>query len=1130
MIRLFLLLALCAHLCAQGDGIKASLTGTILDAAGAVVPDALVILSSREAGIVRRFTSDEGGRYAFPLIPPGDYQLRVQKLGFKVCLIPDISLEIGQVVTVDPQLTIGLVTQSIVVEEPLLNRADPSLGSRVGAAQLKELPLNIRNAFGLVALDSSVNNAVLFQALNATGVQGNADQDIAFFNFGGGRFGTTAFLLDGHWNGAGDWAGIIFVPSVDELQEFRVQTHTFSPQYGWSMGNVVNAITKSGSSSFHGSAFEFARNSVFDANNFFNNRNGLARPDFHRNQFGLTAGGPLYLPKLYRQRHKTFLFGAYEGLRQQTPTTLVTSVPTAAQRRGDFSQTPATIYNPFATRIVDGIPTRLPFAGNKIPGALLDPVALATLAYYPLANRPGNTLTGANNFVGAAALPTDSDQYTLRTDHNINADQRLFARWSQKRQFKQLAGEFLGADNPGGNSTIAPNNRMDGAFGYSIAVSPSFVVSANIGFGRWVEARKPQGVPFTPSSLGLPSTLDSFSGPSAFPGLTIVGYNSLGSGVLNATPREARTLSLDTNYVHGSHLLSFGMMAVDLRLNTANSSQLALTFSPGFTQGPTATSADPRTGSSMASFLLGTADNNEQAITWNASAAYRKTLLGTYFNDDWKLRGNLTVNLGLRYDYQTAPTDRFDRLSYWTLQPNPSGALLGRPLDGAVDFTGGTNPRGVYNAQKTNLAPRVGISYSLSGKLVMRAGFGMFYTPAIEFGDYQGLSLNGFTQSTPYVGSVDGVTPKDLLRNPFPNGLLLPPGKALGALTNVGGNVNAVERARPTPYVEQWTYGWRYEVSARTVVELNYLGNHGVKLPFAGFQRNQLSPEFLSLGERLLDPTPNPFFGAIATGPLSGPTIPLGQLLRPYPQFLSVTGVQPPAGMSTYHALSLSVNRRFYRGLQYLVSFTASKYLTNTEGYENWATGSAAVVRNWYDTSLEKSLMSDDVPRSLVGSFIYEIPATKGKRALVGGWQLAGIATLKSGFPLAITTVSNNTNSFGGGQRPNLVGDPHVSQPSADAWFNTAAFAQPPPFTFGSVGRTMPDLRAPGIFNLDLTLQRNLLQTAEGRRLQLRAEFYNLANRTNFYAPNTQLGDPNFGVINNAMAARSIQLGVKFYW
>ena len=1146
ILGICLISILCSPVFAQGEAVNARLSGTVLDANNAVVPSAKLTLSNKETGFTRQFTTAENGHYSIPLIPPGRYQLRVEKEGFSAYVMPNITLFVGQASTLDPKLEVGSITQSVEVQAaaPILNTGSSDIGSEVTTKQITELPLNIRNVFGLVALDSSVNNSQQNQALNPPGSQGNVDQDIAFFNFGGGRFGTTAFLVDGHWEGAGDWDGIIFVPSVDELQEFKIQTNAFSPQYGWSMGNVVNAITKSGTRSLHGGAFEFVRNNNFDANNFFNNKNGLPRPQFKRNQFGFNVGGPVYLPKLYRQRDKTFFFVAYEGLRQQTPTTLITTVPTAEQRNGDFSRTfnpngsLAVIYNPFTTRQQGGNFVRDPFPGNQIPRQMVDPVASKLLTFWPAANRAGDPFTGQNNFVGTAGLPTNSDQYTIRADHNISDNQHFFAKWSHKDQFKQLAGEFLGSNNPGGNGTIAPNPRQDAGLGYSNAISPSLVLSVTLGWGRWAEGRKPQGVPFSPSSLGLPAALDSFGGPGAFPSIAVTGAQSLGSGVLNATPREARTYALDVTKVRGSHSFSMGFMMIDFRLNTANSSQANFSFGPNFTQGPNPNSADPNTGIGIASFLLGTGGGS--GITLNANAAFNKNFFGWYVNDTWKLRRNLTLNLGVRYDFQTAPTDRFDRLSYFVNDKNSISDRVGLNLAGGLRYTGGSNPRGVYDPQYTNIAPRVGITYSPIEKLVIRTGFGIFYTPAIEFGDYQGLNLNGFTQTTPFVGSVDGITPQNLLSNPFPNGLLLPPGKAAGDLTNVGLNTNMIERNRVTPYVEQWMFGLQYQLEANTMLEAAYVGNHGVRLPFsAAFQRNQLRPELLSMGDKLLEPVANPFFGVLTVGSLAGRTVPRGQLLRPYPQYNSVAAAQPPAGGSSYNALVLSANRRFSGGLQFLVSFTASKYLTNTEGNEGWTNGTAQNVRNWYDISLEKSLMINDIPRSLVASYIYELPVGKGKKlapgnkvveSVVGGWQIAGVSTFKSGFPLSISAATNNTNSFGGNQRPNLTGDPRLSNPTIDRWFNTGAFSQPPPFTFGNVPRTAPYLRSQGINNFDSTLEKHWRLWGEQSKLQFRAEFYNLFNRTGFYAPNTTFGNPNFGRITGTLPARSIQLGMKLYW
>jgi Carboxypeptidase regulatory-like domain len=1131
----------------QSQAVSAQLNGTVQDANGASVPGAKVTLSNPDVGFSREVTTADNGLYTFTLIPPGKYQLQVEKAGFNAFLEPNIVLAVGQSSTLNISLQVGNVNQTVEVtgQAPVLNTGSADLGSEVSSKQAVELPLNIRNVYGLVELDSSVNNSQQFQALNPPGSQGNVDQDIAFFNFGGGRFGTTAFLLDGAWDGAGDWDGVIYVPSVDELQEFRIQTYTFSPQYGLSTGNAVNAVTKSGTRGFHGDVFEFLRNNNLDANNYFNNLNGLDRPQFKRNQFGFTAGGPVYIPHFYKQRDKTFIFGTYEGLRQQTPTTLVTTVPTTLQRSGNFSQTfnqdgsLAVIYNPFTTQFANNQYVRTAFPGNMIPPSLQNPVALKLLSYYPAPNRPGDPVTGANNFVGTAGLPTDSDQYTIKVDHTINEKQNFFARWSQKRQFKQLEGAFFGASNPGGNGTLAPDNRFEGGAGYTYVFSPTFVMSLNFGWGRWVEGRKPQGVPFDVTTVGLPASLNSLLGPGAFPTVNLTGYQNLGSGSLNSTPREARTYAADFTKNLGSHNFSMGFMGIDFVLNTFNSSQAIFNFTPDFTQGPFPTAANSDTGSSAASFLLGTADNNNSAISYTAAAAYSKKDYGWYFGDDWRVNKKLTLNLGLRYDIQTAPTDRFNRLSYFTFAPNAiSSQAPGLNLPGNLQYVNG-NQRGVYNTNYKNFAPRVSVAYSPVEPVVLRAGYGIFYTPAMEFGDYQGLSLNGFSQSTPYVGTLNGVTPQNLLSNPFPTGLLAPVGEANGGATNVGQNIDAVLRNRASPYVQQWTANVQYQLG-NTVFQTAYIGNHGVKLLFnTTYELNQLPPADLALGNQLLQQVPNPFYGIITSGALSSPTIAYGQLLRPFPEYTGVENVQPPSASSSYNAFQVSANHRFSNGIQFLVSYTWSKYLTNSEGPEGWTNGQAQSVQNFYNNSLEKSVASDDIPRSLVASYVYELPVGKGRafapsnkivNGVIGGWQVAGISTFKDGFPLAITNATNNTNSFGGNQRPNILGNPTLSNPSIYKWFNTADFAQPAPFTFGNAPRTLPYLRAQGTLNTDLTLQKYWGLWNETSKLQLRAEFYNLFNRPQFFAPGTTFGASNFGVVPGALAARSIQFGLKLYW
>jgi hypothetical protein len=1147
VLFVFSLTTLAALAWAQSGAVSAQLTGTIQDVNGATVPGAKVTLSNPDVGFSREVTTGDNGLYTFNLIPPGTYRLRAEKEGFTAFLQSNIVLAVGQSSTLNAQLQVGNISQTVEVTgaATVLNTGSADLASEVSSRQAVELPLNIRNVYGLVALDSSVNNSQQFQALNPPGSQGNVDQDIAFFNFGGGRFGTTAFLLDGAWDGAGDWDGVIYVPSVDELEEFRIQTNTFSPQYGLSMGSVVNAVTKSGTRDFHGDAFEFLRNNNLDANNYFNNLNGLARPQFKRNQFGFTAGGPVYIPHFYKQRDKTFIFGTYEGLRQQTPTTLLTTVPTDLQRSGNFSQTfnqdgsLATIYNPFTTQLGNGQYVRTPFAGNMIPQSTLNPVAMKLLNYYPVANRAGAPLTGANNYVGTAGLPTDSDQYTIKVDHRINEKQNFYGRWSQKRQFKQLTGEFFGANDPGGMGTLAPDNRFEGGLGYTYVFSPTFVMSLTAGWGRWVEGRVPQGVPFDVTQVGLPASLNSYSGPGAFPSINISGYQALGSGVQNSTPREARTYAADFTKSSGSHSFSMGFMGIAFMLNTFNSAQASFTFTPAFTQGPFATAANSNTGSALASFLVGAGDNSSSGVTYSAQAAYSKKNYGVYFNDDWKVSKKLTVNLGIRYDIQTPPTDRFNRLSNFTFAPNPiSSQVPGINLPGYLQYVN-SNQRGVYNTNYTNFAPRVGLAYSPDSKLVFRAGYGIFYTPAMEFGDYQGLALNGFSQTTPYVGTIDGVTPQNLLSNPFPSGLLAPVGAANDGKTNVGQTVDAVLRNRSSPYVQQWTGNVQYQ-AGNTLFQAAYIGNHGLKLLFnETYELNQIPTADLALGNQLLQQVHNPFQGIITSGALSGPTIAYGQLLRPFPEYTGVEDVQPPSASSSYNALTLSANHRFSNGIQFLVSYTWSKYLTNSEGPEGWTNGQAQSVQNWYNNSLEKSLMSNDIPRALVGSYVYELPVGKGRayapsnkvvNNVIGGWQVAGVSTFKDGFPLAITNATNNTNSLGGNQRPNVLGNPTLNNPTIYQWFNVADFAQPAAFTFGNAPRTLGYLRAQGTINSDITLQKYWRLWSEASKLQLRAEFYNIFNRTQFFAPGTTFGTSTFGVVPGALAGRSIQFGMKLYW
>ncbi len=1163
------------NLRAQAQAFKASLTGAVYDPSEAPVPDATVTLSNPYRGFSRTFTTDTAGRYTFTLLPPADdYTLRVEKTGFQAYVQAGIDLGAGQAANQDVTLALGAVTEEVTVTAaaPMLKTSDANVSSDVGAREVVELPLNWRSVFGLVLLDSSVHNSAPFQIINPPGVAvgaGPAEQVIGFFQFGGGRFGTTAYLLDGHWNNL-DW-GVIYVPGVDETQEVKIQTHGFTAQYGWSTGNVLNAITKSGTSEFHGTIFEFLRNDNLDATNFITNRVGLSKPEFKRNQFGFSAGGPLNIPGL--PRDKTFFFGYFEGLRQSTPATLVTTVPTADMRAGNFANLLGTqigtdalgrpvlsgqIYNPFTTRKVtagevdemtgmlamEGGFIRDPIPGNIIPRDLIDPVAQNIIPFWPEPTGPGIV----NNFAATGGLPSIMDAYTVRIDHTISDKTSVFGRWSRKRISLTAAGNFFGDDNPGGNGGLNPNNRWDGAFNLSHLFSPTFMMSVNWGWNRWAEGRIAQSDGFPPSSLGLPSFLDGVA-PN-FPSINVSDMSGLAQSNGNSIfPRETRTYAVDFTKISGSHSRTTGFMFVDFHWRNPFATQAAFPFPRSMTQGPNPLTAIPETGFGFASFLLGTGQNSNlpgqrttTGVRLRAPGAIQRGQLGWYFQDDWKATRKLTLNLGIRYEIQTAPTDRFDRIASFDFNaPNPVGDAAGFPVPGQLVFVGDGNRRGIYKPSYHDFAPRLGLAYRVTDKLVMRAGFGIFFVPALQVS----IPFPGFEQVTPFVGTVDGITPVNRLSNPFPNGLIPPKGKADGGATFVGFNVDAVEENRPTPYMQQWTLGLQYELSPNNSVEATYVGNHGVKLPFGSIQRNTLSPEALRLGDSLLDPVTNPFFGFISSSScgLDGATVPRRQLLRAFPQYCNVSHRMPPAGFSRYDSVQFTFTHRWSQGLHFLASYTISKFLDDTAGPGAWSLGASNNLQNPFDLSAEKSLNGGDIPQSLVLSYIYELPFGHGKssgnnlskplNAILGGWQVSGIAAFKDGFPLAIRNGTNNSGSLGGGQRPNIIGDASISNPTIDRWFNSdtgAAFAQPDPFTFGNGPRTMSNLRSHGFNNWDLSIMKWWRPSAEQLRVQFRFEMYNAFNRTWLYVPNTSFGSTSFGRITSAGPPRSIQFGLKVYF
>ena len=1140
----------------------ASFSGSVSDSSGARVANANVTLSSPEKGITRIFKTDAEGNFSFALLPASTYTLTVEAAGFKTSKQQGITLEVGQSVSQSVTLTIGASTQIEVTASAVLLQTDnANLATEISTRQVTELPLNLRNVFNFVELNSSVNNLSQRQTISSGGLQGSADQDVSFFNFGGGYFGTTAFLLDGAWDASEGWGGVIYVPSPDNVQEFKVQQNTFTAQYGWSTGNVINVVTKSGTSQLHGDVYDYLRNGALDANNYFNNLSGLPRPNSHRNQFGAAVGGPVYIPGVYKQTNKTFFFFNYEGHRDHNAGQTAGTVPIAAFRTGNFSARlgaqvgtdalcrpilAGQLYDPYTTRQVTAscgpktgqtVYIRNPIAGNNLANATngINPIGQKLINYYPT---PLNNLL-SNNWSASGLQADYSNEYSVRIDHNFSDATRLYGRFSKKPNYKDEVAAFYGASNPAGPGQRNPNNRWNIGVGLSQVFTPTFTMSVNLGGMKWVEGNDVQSKGFKASSLGLPSFIDAYS--PQFPIISVASYQPEGpiaGAGQGAFPRAAASGSVDFVKVRGAHQLSFGYMGIATDENGGRYHFTPFNFNNLFTAGPDPTNPTAGTGDSSASMVLGLPASGNTGVS--IQEVTRTWFHGVYLQDDWKATRKLTLNLGIRWEVQRPVTDRYNRQAWFDYNAvNPISSAVGQKYLGEQVFATSGN-RGLFNTNYKNFAPRIGFAYQVMPKLVMRGGYGVFYPPS-----FRGTGpAPGFSSDTPYVASNNGgLNPANTLSTAFSGGLVPVSGSSLDGLTNVGFGVTAVSRNRKTYYDQQWMVGFQYAPTSNDVLDITYVGNHGVHVDASGLNLNQLDPKYFSMGNALLNQVPNPFFGHITSSgcSLDQPTIQQGQLLRPYPEFCDISETQDPAGGSHYNALDVNYTHRVSQGLTLLASYTFSKFIDNVGGPENWASASANFsenIRNVYNLAAEKSVDATDTPHSFVLSYVYELPVGRGRRfasgmngvvnTIVGGWQTSGTLTLKEGFPLTISSSGNGLNYFGAGQHVDVVGPYHIANPSRTEWFNTSAFAVAGPWSLGNAPRYFSDLRAPGYRNWDMSIQK-YFPIEERFRLQFRLDMFNTFNHTNYYSPNTAMG-PGFGTITSAWTPRQMQAALKFYW
>ena len=1126
------------------------ITGVVQDTSKAVLPAADIVAIHNETGEQRRTKTNALGYYAFPLLAPGSYLVEAQKQGFRPAAQTGVRVSVDEVARVDITLDLGAVTESVEVKASgaEVESQSAAIGTVVEGKKIENLPLNSRNSFALALLVPGVVPGKGF---------GDLFNTAAGFRINGGRANTNEILLDGITNvapGANPIAVVAILPSPDALQEFKILTNSFSAEYGRSGGGIVNMILRSGTNALHGTLFEFLRNSKLDSNDFFANRSGRALPSFQRNQFGFTVGGPIL-------KNKLFFFVNYEGLRQLSAATVNLTVPTLLERSGDFSQSrqlvggacvPVMLFDPTTTRrnaAGNGF-IRDAFPGNQIPVNRLDPVGAKLASLYPLPNTPGQACTNTNNFFATRKDPVDSNQVNGKFDWNASDRDKFFAGLNWRSYFHKPPNQFgTIADSTGplgGDSIPGRGARLD----YTRVQTPSFLLNFRFGITRLERTIAPYPDNFNLTQLGFPASFaQQILQPASVPSTAVAGYAQLGrNGEADYTFQSGTTYSFNANatWVHGRHNVKFG---IDTRLNqsfenSGFSTSGSFTFDRSFTQGPDPNAPAVNRGNGVASLLLGTGTGFAQITP---ALLTSNNYSGVYLQDDLRVSSRLALNIGLRYDVELGRRERYNQLSYFDFNaPSPLAGPAGLPnLRGGLRFVNDKMPR-QFDTDWNNFGPRVGFAYTLTPATVVRAGYGIFYLPFVGAAVGSAAGDNGFLSNTPWLSSLDGLTPLNYLSNPFPTGLSPSTGSSQGLSSVVGQNLGstrdgAIDRGSRVGYAQEWNLNVQRTLPGSIIAEVAYTGNKGTKLLDNGWQLNQLTPNQLALGSQLQTLVPNPFYGIIQSGALAQQTVTRGQLLRPYPQFLNVLDYRPAAASSSYHAVQVRLQKQFGNGASFLIAYTGGKLIDDSAGTSIGGGGPAPAHENTYDRRNDRSVSSQDVSQRFVSSFVYQLPFGRGQRfgkslpgwanQTFGNWQVNGIVTLSTGIPLALT-APNNSGAFSDTQRPNVIGDPNLpsgrsTQDTLAQWFDTSKFSQPAAFTFGNTGRTLPNVRGDGPANIDFSLFKQF-PFLESRRVEFRAEAFNLTNTPQFDLPGQAFGGGSFGVVSaQANSPRQVQLALK---
>jgi len=1138
--------------------VRAVLTGLVTDPSGAPVAAATVTVTNIAQNVSLTTQTNETGNYVTPFLVPGTYRLAVEKVGFKRFVREDILLQAQDRARVDVRLELGELTQSVTVsaDVSLLQTETATRAQIIANELIANVPTQGRNPFQIAWAAPGVIKTGDWRYLRPFDIGGTSGMSI-----NGGRNQENEVLLDGISNVRSSRT-VIHVPTMESVQEFKVLTNTYDAQYGRTGGGIVTIVTKSGANAFHGNLFEYFQAEELNANQSELNRAGQKKPPMNINTFGFQASGPVYLPRIFDGRNRLFWLVSYEGMRQRSADPGTRTLPLKEWREGDFSSLlnaqgqPVTIYDPLTT---DAQGNRQPFSGNRIPAARIHPIAREVLKYYPLPNTAGEGPARINNYIYPSRWIAAMDEWIGRADFIINPKNTVYFRYGEN-PFDEYRGLRFVRDpkeanpaEPTGNAPLVRNGR-NWTFDWTSILSPRLTFNLRAGLARWEETTgNTFGAGFDPRRLGFDPALVAQFTKLQFPRFDLGTYDSAGADrLLNFAVNEAYTLQPNLNLVVGRHFLKFGWEGRRYNDNSQNPGMASgrYSFGKNWTQ-RRALVADAVSGNELATFLLGYPTS--AFVDKNIDPAYRAHYFAGFINDDWKVTPRFTLNLGLRWDYETPRVERYNRMVRGMdfNAPSPIAAQV-RDLDlkGAILFAGvGGQPRGAFEPDRNNFQPRIGASYRIREKWVIRGGYGLYY-----LGEFATGSAQGFSRTTTAAVSLDGgLTPAVTLTNAFanlPGGRLLDPiGSSQGAASFLGESVAVNYLRRPQAYSHQYSFDIQRQLPGNILIEVGYSGNQTRKLPL-GVALNYVPVS--ELGRRRPDgsidtayytaPVPNPMAGLLPANPaLNGPTVPRQRLMFAFPQYSSLTLNNVPIGKQRYDGLLIKATKRMSHGLTFLASYTISKTLEQV----NLQNAQDYVFAQPGKTPLAKLPAARlDTPQKFAIVGVFDLPFGHGKTLgadwpkaldfLAGGWQLNWNVTYQVGWAVDYPNAAQ--------VRPGSA-KLSASERRFEWWFNTSLWDDPAtgrrvppqePFTLRTFPLRFSDVRVPAYHNWDASLTK-YFRLREQARLQFRFEMVNAFNHpwfANMASGGTDVTSPAFGQLDPTQRnlPRFIKLALNLSW